>query len=773
MSWSVGKLDIPSSNALAKVWAVLPNGSTITSESWNRRHRAILVLLWLHVPALYIVGVRLGHGAIHPLLETSVVAIFAAAASLGTLSQNARASLATLGLVSSSAILVHLTGGVIEMHFHFFVMVAVVALYQSWYPFLLAIGFVLLHHGVVGAIDSTSVFNHAEALRNPWKWASVHALFIAGESVAALTTWKLNELSLDSERSARIALEAAIDDLSEAQALTHIGSWDWDVASGRIDWSDELYRICGVGPDFVPDYNAFMEMIPLPERDKLQAIVESSLATGEGFDYETRLTRPDGTVRLVQAVGRVLADDEGNVRRLVGTLQDITERKRLEDKVTHQAFHDSLTGLPNRALFIDRVEHARARQARDASAVGVLFVDLDDFKTVNDTKGHPVGDSLLQEVGRRIEGVLRSSDTVARLGGDEFAVLLEDLLGVDEATRVADRILHTIESVSSVEGNDIAISASVGIVLEPTPGTRASDELLQDADIAMYASKRKGKGGYEVFQSSMRSDLNARLNLRNELQRAIEGDEFFLQYQPIVSLKDGSVQSVEALVRWQHPDRDTVSPLEFVPFAEENGLIVGIGRWVLRRACRDAAQWQSLFPREDALRISVNVSPVQFHDAGFLEELKAILNEFDLAPNSLTLEITEGVLIHDSEAVARRLEEVKKLGVRLAIDDFGTGYSSLGYLRRFPIDLLKIDKSFIDFVASGPEESALARAVVKLGDTLGLSVVAEGVENPNQASVLSEMGCALAQGFLYSKPMDADQIEALLSEQNARVMESI
>ena len=570
----------------------------------------------------------------------------------------------------------------------------------------------------------------------------------------------------------RVALHRIRPSGSTPNAGTHIGSWDWDVATGRIDWSDELFRISGVGSDFEPTYDKFMAMIPIPERGKLEGILENALATGDGFEYETRLIRPDGTVRLVQAAGRLMTDQEGQAGRLVGTVQDITMRKQLEEKVTHQAFHDSLTGLPNRALFIDRVEHARARQARDVSALGVLFVDLDDFKTVNDTRGHLAGDALLQEIGQKIASVLRSADTIARLGGDEFAVLLEDLQGTEEATGVADRILQTIASVSSVGENEVSTSASIGIVIESTPGSRASDELLRDADIAMYAAKRRAKGSYEIFESAMRRDLNARLTLRNDLQRAIDEGEFFLQYQPIVQVKDGNVQSVEALVRWRHPERGVVPPIEFIPFAEENGQIIDIGRWVLRRACMDAARWQSLFPKEKELRVSVNVSPVQFHDSGFLDELKTILSEVSLAPNSLMLEITEGVLIHDSEAVAKRLEEVKKLGVRLAIDDFGTGYSSLGYLRRFPIDLLKIDKSFVDFVASGPEESALARAVVKLGDTLGLSVVAEGVERNDQASVLLEMGCALAQGFLYSKPVDGHEIEALLSKRESVLMDS-
>jgi len=752
---------------------MLPNGNTLTAESWRRRHLTILVILWAHVPALLIVGIQQGYGVVHPGLETMVVAIFAAAASFKGPSHNVRASFATLGLVSSSAILVHLTGGLIEMHFHFFVMVAVVALYQSWYPFLVAIGFVLLHHGVMGAIDSSSVFNHPAALRSPWKWAALHAMFIAGESIAALTTWKLNELSLDAERSTRTSLEIAIDDLSEAQSLTHIGSWDWDVVSGQVEWSDELFRICGVGTDFDPTYDSFMTMIPTPERSRLESILEYTLSTGEPFEFETRIIRPDGTTRLIQAAGRTIADDEGHVGRLVGTMQDITERKRLEEKVTHQAFHDSLTGLPNRALFIDRVEHARARQARDGNALGVLFVDLDDFKIVNDTKGHPAGDALLQEIGRRITGVLRSADTIARLGGDEFAVLLEDLESTEEATSVASRILETVASARSLDENGISFSTSIGIAIEPTPGTRGSDELLRDADIAMYEAKRKGKGNYAIFESAMSTDLNARLELRNDLQRAIDTEEFFLVYQPIVKVDDEKLQSVEALIRWRHPERGVVSPLDFIPFAEENGQIIDIGRWVLRHACTTVARWQRLFPREEAVRVSVNVSPVQFHDPGFLDELKSILHESKLTPDCLMLEITEGVLVRDSEAVANRLNEIKKLGVRLAIDDFGTGYSSLGYLRKFPLDLLKIDKSFVDSIASGPEDSALARAIVKLGDTLGLTVVAEGVESKDQANVLQEMGCDLAQGYLYSRPVDEDQIEALLSERAEAVAKTI
>ncbi len=604
------------------VLATLPRGNAITPESWRRRHRAILTLVWLHVPALYIVGIQKGYGPIHPLLEISPVAAFAIGAGMKSLSRDVRASLATLGLVTSSGILVHLTGGLIEMHFHFFVAVAVVALYQSWFPFLVAIGFVLFHHGFVGGLDSHSVYNHPAAFRNPWKWAAIHAMFIAGESAAALTAWKLNELSLEAERSAREDLEGAVADLSEAQTLTHIGSWDWHVASNHLVWSDETFRICGVPEDFEPTFERFMGLILDEEREEVRELVERSLETGGELQYECHLSRPDGSMRLIQGLGRRIVDGAGAVR-LVGTIQDMTERK--------QALHDPLTGLPNRTLFLDRVDHARTQQQRDHTTLGLLFVDLDDFKTVNDTKGHLVGDAVLREAGKRIGAVLRPGDTVARLGGDEFVILLNGVEGPEDVTTVADRVLDTMASATLVEKIGAAPSASIGIVVEPAPGTRTAAELLRDADIAMYSAKRN-KGSWEIFDATMREELQSLQALRNDLWRAMEEKEFFLQYQPIVRLSDGAVEGVEALVRWRHPDRGVVPPLDFISIAEESGQIVDIGLWILRRACSDAARWQARSSNERLVPVSVNVSPVQFRDPRFVEKLAEILSEFELDP---------------------------------------------------------------------------------------------------------------------------------------------
>jgi diguanylate cyclase (GGDEF)-like protein/PAS domain S-box-containing protein len=752
----------------SRIRAALPTGRTLDAESWSRRHGVILFIAWLHVIAVYTYGVIAGYGVVHAGLEAGLVALFAGAAMLGGLGRDVRASLATLALVMSSAILVHLSGGVIEMHFHFFVVVAVVALYQSWMPFLMAIGFVLLHHGVVGVLDSSAVYNHADALAYPWKWAAIHALFIAGESAAALTTWKLNEKSLSGERLTRAELEHVVQDLAEAQALTHIGSWDWDVVTGEILWSDELYRIFGVDPDtFVPSYERYISVVRIEDRGRMEEVVEEAFAEKSGFDHEARITRPDGTVRLVHAIGRTRLDSSGEVVRMVGTCQDITEKKKLEEKVRHQAFHDSLTGLPNRELFLDRLEHARARQARGTRSLGVLFVDIDEFKTVNDSNGHRAGDELLIEVGRRITPVLRTADTFARLGGDEFAVLLEEVEDADEVLTVADRIVRSLSDAPFPQ-TEASISASVGIVMEEPSGSRTSDELLRDADIAMYAAKKKGKSRYELFDAAMRDEIEARLTMKRELQHAIENDELFLEYQPIVRIATQEIEGVEALVRWRHPERGIIPPLEFIPFAEDSGQINDIGVWVLRHAARAASRWQAEFPKDPPLRISVNVSALRFMEHGFIRELAGVLSEVQLAPDTLVLEITESVLL-DSKAAAGQLAEVKKLGVRLAIDDFGTGYSSLGYIRSFPIDLLKIDKSFIDSVATGPEGSALARAIVKLGDSLGIRVVAEGVEDQSQADALAAMGCELAQGFLYSRPVSPASIDELLDVHRAMV----
>jgi diguanylate cyclase (GGDEF)-like protein len=424
-------------------------------------------------------------------------------------------------------------------------------------------------------------------------------------------------------------------------------------------------------------------------------------------------------------------------------------------RTMYQATHDPLTGLPNRELFADRLEIALRRAKRRSEAVTVLFVDLDSFKAVNDSLGHAVGDELLVTVAKRLEGALHGEDTAARLGGDEFAVLLEGMPDEVAGERVAERLREVLGGRVSIHGHDLSVSASIGVATAMGPGR----DLLRDADLAMYQAKSAGKDRCETFRPSMHTAVVERLAMEADLQRAVERGELRLDFQPIVALGTGKIAGVEALVRWQHPERGLLQPAEFISLAEETRAIVPIGQWVLREACTQALGWQRLHP---ALAMSVNVSSVQLDDRGFNAELRRVLADTGLDPRSLILEITENVLMHDVEDTRQALEEIKGLGVQLAVDDFGTGYSSLQYLRGFPMDILKIDKSFVEGVSGASDESALARAIIDLGDSFQLRVVAEGIERRDQLEKLRALGCDLGQGFYFARPMDAPALAAML-----------
>ncbi len=461
------------------------------------------------------------------------------------------------------------------------------------------------------------------------------------------------------------------------------------------------------------------------------------------------LVRVAGLVREVEATVRELRGTEGVLR---ATLQ---EREALAAQLQHQAFHDELTNLANRAMFNDRVRHALARARRDGGGIAVLFVDLDDFKVVNDSMGHGAGDRLLQEVARRLRGCLREPDTIGRLGGDEFAILVE---GVDLASvRVlAERVLATLAAPYPVVGGDVTVHASVGVAFDEH-ATCDDVQLLRNADIAMYAAKNRGKGTYEVFQPPMLRSVRDRHDVTAALRGAIERRELVVHYQPIVDLRTWRVGGTEALVRWPRPDRGLVPPAEFVPIAEETGLVVDIDRFVLRESCRQAAAWNA---RLGPLLLHVNLSAMHLQRDDLADTVASALRDSGLAPDHLTLEITESVLAHVDVAVVR-LQELKRLGVHLAIDDFGTGYSSLSYLQRMPIDAVKIDKTFVDGVTGGPEESAVARAILALAATLRLDTVAEGVEQAGQARELAALGCRWAQGYHFSRPVAAPDMARL------------
>ncbi|MGA9162430.1 MAG: EAL domain-containing protein [Actinomycetota bacterium] len=479
---------------------------------------------------------------------------------------------------------------------------------------------------------------------------------------------------------------------------------------------------------------------------------------------EFRIKHRDDFWLHVETLRTNLLHDE-NVKGIVLNTRDVSERKAFEEQLAHQAFHDAVTGLANRALFKDRVEHMIERQARDHLPVSILFMDLDDFKTINDSLGHAAGDRLLSEVGERLKNSLRQADTAARLGGDEFAILLEDGGDGVDAAEVAARILSSLEGPFHLEGKEVFVRASIGIATADarTGGPEGAEELLRNADVAMYMAKEAGKGRYQVFEPAMHDTALQRLELKADLQRAVDNAEFVVHYQPVIELSTGRIEGLEALVRWQHPARGLIAPLDFIPLAEETGLIVALGRWVLQEACTQARRLQQRYVMDPPLHMAVNLSARQLQRLEIVGEIAETLMQTQLEPSSLVLEITESVMMQDMDLSIQRLAELKELGVRLAVDDFGTGYSSLNYIRRFPVDILKVDKSFVDGVNEGGEESALTAAIIELAGILRLRPVAEGIERADQLEKLLALRCDLGQGFYFAKPLPLARVHELLT----------
>jgi diguanylate cyclase (GGDEF)-like protein/PAS domain S-box-containing protein len=516
-------------------------------------------------------------------------------------------------------------------------------------------------------------------------------------------------------------------------------------------------RVLGYGEDELVG-RRLSELLHGDDLDRFREFFAQVCALpGAPMPRDLPVRRRDGSVVQMEAVFNNLLDVP-TVGGIVLTARDVTERRALEEQLAHQAFHDALTGLANRSLFTERVAHAIERGVRRKHLFAVLFIDLDDFKTVNDSLGHAAGDELLVAVANRIRSAVRPEDTCARLGGDEFAVLIEGVDDPQAALKVADRIHAALSEPLRVSGAPMTVHGSIGIALGT--GGQTASEVLRSADLAMYQAKSEGKGGSAVYAPSLHARVLERLSLKTDLERAVAEGELEVYYQPIVSLHDGAVTALEALVRWRHPDRGVVLPGVFLPVAEETGAILPLGRFVLRDACREAARWRSRgHPR---LGVSVNLSARQLLRREILDEVAGALDVHGLEPSALSLEITESSVL-DSQSVADRLEELRRLGVRIAIDDFGTGYASLNYLQRFPVDTVKIAKSFVDGIGSGPEQDRLVAAIVRLGTALGLETIAEGVEHELQRERLRALGCRHGQGYLFSRPVPAAELDGLLA----------
>jgi diguanylate cyclase (GGDEF)-like protein/PAS domain S-box-containing protein len=569
----------------------------------------------------------------------------------------------------------------------------------------------------------------------------------------------------DEERThAEAALHASEERLRMAVEATGLGTWEWNPVAERAMWSTRLEELYGLPPGgYDGTLGMFRELIHPEDRARVAVAFHDSYSTGADSEFEYRAVRPrpDGSARWLLSRGQVTLDVDGRVLRGVGTVLDITDRKLAEQALQHQAFHDALTGLPNRALFSDRLEHALARAGRQGNSVAVLFLDLDNFKVVNDSLGHAQGDTLLVAVADRLRACLRAEDTGARLSGDEFTVLLEDVSGEADAIAVAERIARALAVPVMLQGREVVVTASIGVAISMTGG--GSQDLLREADLAMYRSKATGKARCSLFNADLETRAMERLELEADLRRALVRGEFRVHYQPIISLADETIAGVEALLRWEHPERGLVQPLAFIPLAEETGLIIQIGQWVLEQACQQSRIWQADYPRARPLTISVNLSARQLQHPELVRDITRAVRDAGLDPGTLELEITESVVMQDAEATDATLRALKAIGIRLAIDDFGTGYSSLSYLKRFPVDTLKIDRSFVDGLGQDSQDTAIVRSVAALARALDLSVTGEGVETHAQHRFLQALGCEQAQGYLYARPLPPAEVSVLLA----------
>lgn len=586
-------------------------------------------------------------------------------------------------------------------------------------------------------------------------------------------------------RRAEAERQRLLDELAAREKMVRlsnraygIASWELDPHTRHLRWSDDAENVLGLAPGTLTDgVKALEDVILAADQAQVTAALEQVFTSGEGFTLEVRIRDRDGNIRWTHTQAEVECDALGRVQMVRGAVADITERKAAQQTIEHLAFFDPLTGLPNRRLLFDRLEHALAAAERGGHCGALLFIDLDHFKRINDSLGHDAGDRVLCEVAARLRAVTRAEDTVARLGGDEFVVLIDDLrrIAADNlvaARDIATRVLDQLSGDYRIGAHDYRLSASVGVILFPEAG-KDSQALLQRADAAMYQAKAEGRGRVSFYQSELQAVADARLVLERELRAALAEDRFELYYQPKV--EGENIVGVEVLLRWHHPERGLLAPAEFIAVAEQTGLIVDIGAWVIDTACRQLAAWdRALGGSRDRARLdlSVNLSPIQLRHRELTTVVEHALAAHGIESGRLTLEITEGVLVDDVAEVTRRLQALKTLGVRLSIDDFGIGYASLSYLKRLPIDELKIDRSFVANLVGDRANAAIVESMIGIARAFSLQVVAEGVETRAEADALLRLGCRLHQGYLYSRPLPAGKFAELLLQRPLRRIRS-
>jgi diguanylate cyclase (GGDEF)-like protein/PAS domain S-box-containing protein len=553
----------------------------------------------------------------------------------------------------------------------------------------------------------------------------------------------LNRMARQLHKSGRL--------LNKAQEMSGIGGWEYDGRSGNFDWSPQVAGIFEVPHERLPSSRSALAALVHPnDRLALLNVFSADYTQDANFSVEFHLLRADGELRSLLVVGEATLEDDGRLRSMTGTFQDITERKHSEERLRLLASFDPLTGLPNRTLFQDRLSHALGHADRNRGQVGLLFIDLDRFKNINDTLGHSTGDELLKQVAQRLKQSVREIDTVARLGGDEFTIILDQLNSADDAATVAGKVLETLRPVIEVGVHELYVTASIGITTYPADAGKL-EVLLRNADTAMYRAKDEGRNTYRFFTREMDQRIQARLLLETALRSALRENEYVLFYQPQVDVHNGDIVGFEALLRWRKDGKTLVSPAEFVPVLEDTGLIVEVGAWVIAEACRWLARWRSA--HGSLASVAVNVSPRQFREADLPGVVAQALHATGLPASALELEITESSLV-DAPATLATMEALRCMGIGLAIDDFGTGYSSLSYLKRFPINTLKIDQSFVRDITTDGDSAAIVSAIIALAEILQLQVVAEGVEKIEELGYLRRHGCHYIQGYLVSRPLD-------------------